>query len=170
MTTEDDLAQCQAGCGLVLAFFAALDQRRHDEVAAMMADEGVWHRQGQALQGPAAVAQALAARDPARHTAHVVTNLRAEVLDAGRTRVRFYLVAYESRTGGAPQSGAGEAGAATTSAHAAGAAAPRPADATAPRLVAIRICEDELVRTPAGWRFALRTSQPLLPPPAPAAA
>lgn len=139
MSADNDTAKCLVAGQQVLGFFAALDQREHDQVAAMMADDGIWHRQGKALQGPNAVAQALAARDPARHTAHVITNLRAESLDPVRIRVRFYLTAYESRTDGAPE-------------------------ATAPRLVSIRACEDELALTPAGWRFASKTSKPLLPP------
>jgi len=130
---------CQAAGQQVLAFFAALDQRRHDAVAAMMASDGVWQRQGRALVGPQAVAAALAERDPARETAHIVTNLRTESLGPGRVRVRFYLLAYESRTDGGP------------------------ADA-APRLVAIRACVDELVAEAAGWRIASKTSHRHLPP------
>ncbi|KRC77850.1 hypothetical protein D3C87_348610 [compost metagenome] len=131
--------RCEDAAAQVLNFFAALDQRRHDDVAQLMASDGIWHRQGRALTGPADVAAALAERDPARETAHIVTNLRAELTDAGRARVRFYLLAYESRTDGGPQE-------------------------AAPRLVAIRSCTDELVHTESGWRFASRASHRHLPP------
>lgn len=135
--------RCEDAAAQVLEFFAALDQRRHDDVAKLMASDGTWHRQGRALTGPGAVAAALAERDPARETAHIVTNLRSELIGPGRAQVRFYLLAYESRTDG----GVGE---------------------TSPRLVAIRSCTDELVHGDSGWRFASRTSHRHLPPDAPA--
>ncbi|OZI77669.1 nuclear transport factor 2 family protein [Bordetella genomosp. 12] len=119
----------------VLNFFAALDQRRHEAVAALMDHDGIWHRQGQALVGPAGVAAALAQRDPARETAHIVSNLRAEMTASDRVQVHFYLVAYDGRRGD-----------------------------EAPRLVAIRSCMDELRLTPEGWRFTSRTSKRHLPP------
>ncbi|AZY48213.1 nuclear transport factor 2 family protein [Bordetella avium] len=126
---------CQAAGEQVLNFFAALDERRHDDVAALMASDGVWYRQGRELIGPQAVAQALAQRDPARETAHVVSNLRAEMTGPDSARLRFYLLAYDGRSGD-----------------------------DAPRLVAIRFCEDELRHTSAGWRFTKRSSQRHLPP------
>lgn len=135
--------RCEDAAAQVLNFFAALDQRRHDDVAKLMAIDGTWHRQGRALTGPGAVAAALAERDPARETAHIVTNLQAELIGPDRAQVRFYLLAYESRTDG----GEGEA---------------------APRLVAIRSCTDELVHGDSGWLFSNRTSHRHLPPEAPA--
>lgn len=132
------LSRRDAACRHVLAFFSALDQRRHDEVAALMAPDGVWHRQGQALVGPQAVAAALAERDPARETAHIVTNLHAASDQDGRVRVHFYLLAYESRTA--------------------------PGDDATPRLVSIRSCTDEWIDTQAGWRLAQKTSRCHLPP------
>ena len=42
-------AACEA---VVLTFFHALDTRRHDAAAALMAGDGVWLRQGQRLCGP----------------------------------------------------------------------------------------------------------------------
>ncbi|MFJ1301647.1 nuclear transport factor 2 family protein [Pseudomonadota bacterium AL_CKDN230030165-1A_HGKHYDSX7] len=135
--TDLSLSHRDAACRHVLAFFSALDQRRHEEVAALMAADGVWHRQGQALVGPSAVAAALAERDPARETAHIVTNLHA-VSEGGRVRVHFYLLAYESRTA--------------------------PGDDATPRLVSIRSCTDDWVETAAGWRLAQKTSRRHLPP------
>lgn len=131
--------RCEDAAAQVLNFFEALDQRRHGDVAKLMASDGTWHRQGRTLTGPDEVAAALATRDPARQTAHIVTNLQAELTGSGRARVRFYLLAYESRTDGGTQD-------------------------AAPRLVAIRFCTDELVHGESCWRFASRVSHRHLPP------
>ena len=45
--------QVQAACAaVVLDFFHALDTRRHEAAAALMAQDGVWLRQGKRLCGP----------------------------------------------------------------------------------------------------------------------
>ncbi|OZI18159.1 hypothetical protein CAL18_13735 [Bordetella genomosp. 7] len=128
-------ADCEA---VVLAFFHALDQRRHEDVAALMAEDGVWMRQGKALRGPREVLQALHARPAGRATCHVITNLRLLSASAGRAELGYYLTAYES----VAQDGT----------------------AGAPRLVAIRDCRDTLVQTPQGWRLADKQSRRHLPP------
>ena len=128
-------ADCEA---VVLAFFHALDQRRHEDVAALMAEDGVWMRQGKALRGPQEVLQALHARPAGRTTCHVITNLRLLYASGGRAELGYYLTAYES----VAQDGT----------------------AGAPRLVAIRDCRDTLVQTPQGWRLADKQSRRHLPP------
>lgn len=60
-------------------FYAALDASDMDTVAAAMSEQGVWNRQGRALQGPKEVREALAQRPMGRNTAHLVQNL---VVDA----------------------------------------------------------------------------------------
>lgn len=83
------------GCiDAVLRFFAALDEGRLNDVAAAMADDGVWHRQGGALRGPAEVLQALEARPPGRVTAHLVQNLVVDLDDAQNARVRYLVLTY----------------------------------------------------------------------------
>jgi ketosteroid isomerase-like protein len=59
----------------VLRFYAALDRSDYEGVASGMAPDGIWHRQGKALQGPDAVRAALQERPPGRVTAHLVQNL-----------------------------------------------------------------------------------------------
>ena len=154
MQTIQIKAACEA---VVLTFFHALDTRRHDAAAALMAPEGVWMRQGKRLCGPQEVLAALNARAPERSTCHVITNLRLEAVDKAddkgdnkaddrssdpasnppRATVGYFLTAYDS----VPQEQGG-----------------------APRLVSIRECRDVLVATPGGWRLADKSSRRHLPP------
>ncbi len=127
-------AACEA---VVLSFFHALDTRRHDAAAALMAEDGVWMRQGRKLSGPHEVLAALEARAPERSTCHVITNLRLVSTDRTHATVGYFLTAYES----VPQEQGG-----------------------APRLVAIRECQDVLVATKEGWRLADKSSRRHLPP------
>ncbi|AUA57860.1 Uncharacterised protein [Achromobacter spanius] len=135
-------AACEA---VVLTFFHALDTRRHDAAAVLMAPEGVWMRQGKRLCGPQEVLAALNARAPERSTCHVITNLRLEAVEQAsdpertpaRATVGYFLTAYDS----VPQEQGG-----------------------APRLVSIRECRDVLVATPDGWRLADKSSRRHLPP------
>lgn len=158
--------QIKAACeAVVLTFFHALDTRRHDAAAALMAPEGVWMRQGKRLCGPQEVLAALDARAPERSTCHVITNLRLEAIEQAddpanepmneainestndpasdstskpaRATVGYFLTAYDS----VPQEQGG-----------------------APRLVSIRECRDVLVATPEGWRLADKSSRRHLPP------
>ena len=133
MTTPD----LHAIAAVVYRFFAGLDARDHGACAALMAHDGVWHRQGAELVGPTAVLAALERRDPARQTAHLVTNLWIEDADASQARVRFYLSAHEVRI------------------DADGRAGPV-------QLAGLRDCTDELVRQDGQWRIRSKTSRRLL--------
>src|SRR3546814_14073473 len=74
-----------SGClACVLKFFYALDIRDHETAASMLAPEGVWHRQGVALQGRAAVLEALAPRPESRRTCHIITHFRILEARPGR--------------------------------------------------------------------------------------
>lgn len=134
MQTEPAKAACEA---VVLAFFHALDTRRHEAAAALMAPDGTWLRQGQLLTGPREVLAALAARPPQRTTCHVITNLRLLEYDGSRAMVGYFLTAYDSD----PQVQGG-----------------------APRLVAIRDCQDRLAVHGQDWLLAEKRSRRHLPP------
>ena len=142
MQTIEIKAACEA---VVLTFFHALDTRRHDAAAVLMAPDGVWMRQGKRLCGPQEVLAALNARAAERSTCHVITNLRLEAVEQSsdaehtpaRATVGYFLTAYDS----VPQEQGG-----------------------APRLVSIRECRDVLVATPDGWRLADKSSRRHLPP------
>lgn len=134
----DDLER--SAVALVMDFFAALDRRSHAEVAAWIAPEGTWHRQGRALTGPEAVRAALDARPAGRSTCHVITNVRMRRRDGQRVHLTYYLTAYEAIEVEAP----------------------------APRLAAILECEDVIEHLAQGVRIVEKTSRRLLPPEAPA--
>ncbi len=130
--------QAKAACeAVVLEFFHALDTRRHEAAAALMAEDGVWQRQGRRLAGRQEILEALNARAPERSTCHVITNLRLVELSGARATVGYFLTAYDS----VPQEQGG-----------------------APRLVAIRECQDVLVAADGGWLLADKSSRRHLPP------
>lgn len=79
---------------LLIRFFNAFDAFRYEEMAAMFAPDGVWHRQGKALQGRPAILGALNERLTTQTVRHVITNIDVTVLDADRARFLFYLTAY----------------------------------------------------------------------------
>lgn len=132
------LMQAKAACeAVVLEFFHALDTRRHEAAAALMAENGVWQRQGRRLSGRNEILDALNARAPERSTCHIITNLRLVELAGERATVGYFLTAYES----VPNEQGG-----------------------APRLVSIRECQDVLAETDGGWRLAEKSSRRHLPP------
>lgn len=84
-------------------FYAALDTGDFDHLAAAMAPDGVWHRQGKALRGPGDVAEAMADRPAGRVTAHLVQNLVVDLQDGETATVRYNtLVFRHDGAAGAP--------------------------------------------------------------------
>jgi ketosteroid isomerase-like protein len=84
-------------------FYAALDASDAEGVAACMAHDGVWHRQGKALAGPAEVRSALADRPAGRVTAHMVQNLVIDLQDEGHAVARYLSLVYRHDASGPPQ-------------------------------------------------------------------
>ncbi len=70
-------------------FYAALVASDFATVAAALAPEGIWHRQGRTLRGPADVATAMAERPAGRVTAHLVQNLVIELAGAEMATARY---------------------------------------------------------------------------------
>jgi len=70
-------------------FYAALDTGDFATLAAAMAPDGIWHRQGRALRGPGDVAQAMAERPAGRVTAHLVLNLVVDLQDGETATARY---------------------------------------------------------------------------------
>ena len=86
-------------CTQVLTrFFNAFDQWRYDDMAAMFAPDGVWHRAGKPLKG-AAILEALNARSRTQTVRHVVTNIEVNVADASRADFILYVTAYMHDSG-----------------------------------------------------------------------
>ncbi len=119
---------------IVYKFFRGLDTRDNEGVARLFALEGVWVRQGTPLTGPDAIRAALEQRDPARGTAHLITNLWLDQATTTSARVRFYLTAYETPPG-------------IDTLH----------------LHGTRDCLDEFILEAGEWRIWRKTSTPLLP-------
>jgi hypothetical protein len=87
-------------CAQVLTrFFNYFDQWRYQDMADLFAEDGVWHRQGQALRGRAAILAALAERSTTQRVRHVVTNLQIDVLDADTAASLLYVTAYRHDSG-----------------------------------------------------------------------
>jgi ketosteroid isomerase-like protein len=80
----------------VMRFYAALDAGDFAAVAAGMAPDGVWHRQGKALLGPPGVAAALAERPAGRATAHLVQNLVIDLEGEDGATARYMSLVYRN--------------------------------------------------------------------------
>ena len=77
------------------AFFHHLDERRYTELVALFTPDGRWLRQGQWLNGHAAVRSALDARPAAQRVRHVITNAYvAGFATANEACVEAYMTAY----------------------------------------------------------------------------
>lgn len=133
--TEIDLNTIHA---VVYRFFLGLDRRDNHMVAGLMAEEGVWHRQGSQLIGRAEVLAALEARDPKRRTAHTVTNLWIESATLRTVRVHYYLIAYETVLDNEGREGS-------------------------PKMLSVRQGTDDLVLEGGSWRVQSKQSRRLLP-------
>jgi len=75
-----------------LLFFRYLDDRQYDKLAALIAPQGIWRRQGKILTGPAQARAALATRSPTMRITHLITNLAGEMQDDRRCEVRGYML------------------------------------------------------------------------------
>jgi len=76
------------------SFFHALDMRRYDRMLAHFTDDCRWLRQGQWLEGKAAVRAALESRAADLDTRHVMTNAYVSALDDTTADVEAYMTAY----------------------------------------------------------------------------
>jgi len=90
MVASEDFLEAQR---TIHRFFHCLDGREYGGLVALVADDGVWMRQGKELRGPAAVAEALRTRPADFTTIHVVSNL---LLDGDEARLAgtFYATVF----------------------------------------------------------------------------
>jgi hypothetical protein len=79
---------------LVNRLFISLDERRYDELAGLFAADGVWHRQGKGLQGPAGIRSALEGRPRDLTTRHLVTNFVADITGPDSAESLQYVTVY----------------------------------------------------------------------------
>lgn len=78
----------------IYRFFLFLDERRYGDIAALMASDGVWHRQGKALRGPGDVMEALKLRPAGATTRHLITNVIVDVTGETSADATFYLAVF----------------------------------------------------------------------------
>lgn len=89
--TDTDLL----ACGRAIArFYALLDGLQSGPVGQMMASDGIWHRQGAVLKGPAEVDQALGQRPAGRTSLHLISNMQMEAAADAQIRARYLLQVY----------------------------------------------------------------------------
>jgi len=79
-------------------FFHHLDERRYDAMLALFTEDCRWFRQGQWLEGQAAVRGALEARPLGSETRHVMTNSHVREFSQERVVLESYMTAYRYPT------------------------------------------------------------------------
>jgi hypothetical protein len=123
------ISDCQR---LSIAFCNHLDARRYEALAALFAPDGVFERAGNPVTGPAAIQAEMSKRPPDMATMHVTGNIQIDLTDDTHADgVTYYFVLMQTKvTGNGPF--------------------PMPGMETAGMFI------DKFVRTPQGWRLALR--------------
>jgi ketosteroid isomerase-like protein len=94
----------------VTRFYRHLDDRDYEEITALMAPDGVWHRQGSKLSSKAQILEAMNKRSSTLVIHHLLSNMFADLVADGTAQVTGYMlvVRYDSgtpMTGPAPLSG-----------------------------------------------------------------
>ena len=123
---------------LVISFYNLLDEKRYAELADLFAPDGAWVRLGRALVGPNAIVEAMRERENWL-TAHVVTNIRIEVIDADHAETTQYITLYRHE-------GWNEK------------------DGPAPMILPLAVLRhrDKLVRQGSEWKFQRKTSKAIM--------
>ena len=76
----------------VLHFFRAIDERRFNLLAPMLAPGGFWNRQGTELRTEADIMAAMADRSPTMRVHHILTSAYSEPQGDGEVDVAAYLL------------------------------------------------------------------------------
>lgn len=87
-TPFEDLLQ------LTHRFYYYLDESRYAELVACFREDGVWHRQGKALKGPAQIMAAMQERPRTQRTRHVISNVFLSEADENSATLIAYMTAY----------------------------------------------------------------------------
>ncbi len=94
MDELEEMAAERGAVKVLISHWAALDAAVYPAVAAGFAEDGVWHRQGKELKGPAMVSQAMAERAKGARTRHVITNLLSIVKSETEVETEFYMTVF----------------------------------------------------------------------------
>jgi hypothetical protein len=92
--TDSNLLESLAIERTVVALWAALDAGKFDDVASKFAEDGIWHRQGKQLRGPAQVHAAMAERHPGTRTRHLLTNVLVNFDDPNNAEMSCYMCVF----------------------------------------------------------------------------
>ena len=79
---------------IIYLFFRYLDDQRYDDLAALFAPDGIWHRAGKALRGPKGVMEAMAHRPVGFTTRHLITNVVIDAADANEVIAFYYMTVF----------------------------------------------------------------------------
>ncbi len=90
----DQLVVERAAERVIVKLWSALDSADFEGVANSFADDGVWHRQGKQLAGPAGVRAAMTERPKSARTRHLITNALVDAVDENNAEMQFYLTVY----------------------------------------------------------------------------
>jgi hypothetical protein len=123
---------------LLINFYHLLDEKRYEELAGLFAEDGVWVRLGEELIGGPAILAAMSERDDWL-TAHLVSNIRIDIIDADTVETTQYVTLYRHE-------GRGEA------------EGPAP---VVPPLGILRH-RDRLAREAGVWKFKRKTSRAIM--------
>lgn len=85
------LLQCMQ---LMHQLFYFLDQSNYRDLASLFAPNGIWHRQGERLAGPAQIVQALLKRSATQRIRHLISNQFIESQSRDQLQMVAYLTAY----------------------------------------------------------------------------
>ena len=86
----------------VVRFFRALDDREYRVLAGLLAQGGVWRRQGAELRSAADIEAAMAKRSPTMRIHHLLTNLYAAPHGDDEADVTGYMLVVRHDSGAAP--------------------------------------------------------------------
>ncbi|MGZ5998958.1 MAG: nuclear transport factor 2 family protein [Rhizomicrobium sp.] len=97
--SREDARAIEWDCAQLLTrFFNYFDQWRYDDMAALFAPDGVWHRAGKSLKR-GDIVETLNTRSRTQTVRHVVTNTQVDVVDASNAKFVLYVTAYMHDTG-----------------------------------------------------------------------
>jgi hypothetical protein len=114
----------------VARFFRALDERDYAVLARLLAEDGVWARQGAELRTEGDILAAMAGRSPTMRIHHLLTNLHTEPAGEDEAEVTGYMLVIRHDDGAPPRG-------------------PAPLHG----IENVRTTRARLRRTPAGWRI-----------------
>jgi hypothetical protein len=78
---------------LVIRFYGALDGKRYQDLVGLFTEDGVWVRLGKELVGPKNMLAEMNERDDWL-TAHIVSNIEINIVDADRVETSQYVTLY----------------------------------------------------------------------------